>query len=182
MAQQRPKQERRRDEERQQPVRDVRKIFPDRQSFPVVDIESDQHHDIRQAHSRDVQPDPMSPAPSKRRTAKPGAAKGTSPQNEQVIIFAPAHDREKRRGGEQPQQAPEIDRAEPGVAPPPLPREHRKRPSDNAGDPERDMHADDHGEESWIGRGNGNSRNDGRVSTHAIHSRRLTFGRQFNIR
>src|ERR1044072_8990228 len=79
------------------PVHEMRQFLPERQLLSVIDVESNKYQDIRQAHPRDVEPNPVSPPPPERYTPAPSEDERHRSKNEQVIIFVPAHERQESR-------------------------------------------------------------------------------------
>jgi len=151
---------------RQQPVREMRKVPPDRQLLCIVDVEGDQHEDIRDAHTGNVQSHPISPTQSSNRMTGPGANDRGSTQYEQMVVLRPAHDGKESGRGEKRQQTPIVHRSKCGVTSAPFLGEHSACSRHDTGYAERDVYPHDRRKEDGITRGNKDP-NVGRVSAHA---------------
>jgi hypothetical protein len=106
MTSQRPDQERKAHEARQEPKRQGRQRTPQRQVWSVIHVERREQQDVRNGHAGDVDREPPAPEPTPRSPPNDAGGKGQDAENKEARIVGPSQDGKGRHGQEDDHQTP----------------------------------------------------------------------------
>ena len=88
-----------------------------------------------------MQSDPVAPMSPESYASQRGCSEGKRPEDEQVVVFVPAHRGQDGRGGENYRKEPVVDCSETRVATGTLPAQHSSDANDDTGEAGQNMHA-----------------------------------------
>ena len=143
----------------QQPESDRWKVAPQRQAFPVIDIECRQQQDVGGTHPGDMPSRPALPALTTSQAPDKSGDERTHAEQEQMVVFLPTHDSQGACRRKDSSETPVVCRAKIRMPAGRFPAQHCTRAGDDAGQSDQNMKTDD-AQKHRRGRGYLNPRDD----------------------